>query len=329
MEATLYEGETSSPKGKPKKKGLAFKLKKYRSILWFLLPAVGFAIFFGYFPMLGVLFAFKDNSTFDLIHYSVLGAFLNSRWTFDNFSAIWSNSDFILSLQNTLIISSLKIVFCFPISLIVALALSELKSQNVARLILIVLCLPNFLSWSIVSGIWSNFLSDQGGLLNVFLVKIGVLDKEFWFFGSNAWFKPLVVLLAGWKDSGWNSILFYAAIMSIDKSYFEAAEIDGASKTRRMWSLTLPAIMPIIALTLIMDLTYILSAGFEEVYTLMTSETRYTQETLDTYLYDISILNRSNTPFATALGVFNGVVSLVFMLTGNKICKKWLGKGLW
>jgi putative aldouronate transport system permease protein len=328
MQAKLEDASGIS-RAKPKKKTLAFKFKKYKSIVWFILPAFVFAAFFGYVPMLGVLFAFKDNSSFDLIHYTVLGAFIHSTWTFENFTAIWSNSDFILAIQNTLTISSLKILICFPLALLIALALSELRNQNVARIILIILCLPNFLSWSIVSGIFNNFLSDQGGLLNVLLVKIGVLDEEFWFLGSNGWFKPLVILLAGWKESGWNSILFYAAIMSIDKTYYEAAMLDGASKTRRTWSLTIPEIMPIIALTLILDLTYILSAGFEEVYTLMTSETRYSQETLETYLYDISILNRSNTPFATALGVFNGVVSLVFMISGNAICKRLLGKGLW
>lgn len=316
-------------RSRPRKKTLGYKFHKYRAIAWFVLPAFGFAFFFGYIPMAGVLFAFKDNATFDLAHYSVLGAFLHSSWTLSNFTSIWSNDTFILSIQNTLTISCLKIVFCFPLAFLVALALSELKSQNVARIILIILCLPNFLSWSIVAGIWNNFLSDQGGLLNVFLTRIGVLDKEFWFLGSNNWFKPLVIILAGWKESGWNSILFYAAIMSIDKTYYEAAMIEGASKVRRTWSLTIPEIMPIIALTLIMDLTYILNAGFEEVYTLMTSETKYTQTTLDTYLYDISILNRSNTPFATALGVFNGIVSLVFMLSGNAICKRLLGKGLW
>lgn len=226
-------------------------------------------------------------------------------------------------------ISLLKIVICTPLALITALALSEIKNQNVAKLILIIICLPNFLSWSIVAGIFNNFLSDQGGLLNVFLVKIGVLKEEYWFLGSNAWFKPLVILLSGWKDTGWNSILYYAAIMSIDKSYYEAATIEGASKTKMTFSLTIPEIMPIIALCFIMSLTYLLSAGFEEVKALMTSETTYTQETLDTYLYQISITNRDNTPFATALGVFNGVVSLVFMVSGNAICKRFLGKGLW
>lgn len=313
-----------------KKKSLRMQFRKYRHIFWFILPALLITLFWGYIPMIGTLIAFRTK--FDLTgFYTPLGSFFDptAGWTLSQFSHIFRDSEFLVALQNTLTISFLKIFICFPLSIVIALLLSEMQNQGAAKLILIIICLPNFLSWPVVNGIWENLLSISGGLVNNFLVKIGILDEPFWFYGSREWFKPLAVFLSAWKGAGWGSIMFYASIMSIDKTYYEAATLEGAGKIRKIWSLTLPAIMPMIALMLVMNITYILDAGFEQIFTMMTPETRYTQQILGTYLYDISIVNQSNIPFAVALGVFNGAVATFFMLGGNALCKKTLGRGLW
>lgn len=315
---------------KTKKKSLRKQFIKYRHVFWFIIPALAITLFWGYTPMIGTLIAFRTK--FDLTgFYTPIGSFFDptANWTFSQFSQIFYDTDFIVALKNTLAISLLKIGICFPLSIITALLLSELRNQRLAKLILIIICLPNFLSWPVVNGIWENLMSIQGGLINNFLVKNGFLKEPFWFYGSREWFKPLVIFLSAWKGTGWGSIMFYASIMSIDKSYYEAASIEGASKVQKIWHLTLPAIMPMIALMLVMNITYILDAGFEQVFTMMNPETRYSQQIIGTYLYDISIVNQSNIPFAVALGVFNGAIATTFMLSGNALCKKTLGKGLW
>ncbi len=303
------------------------KLKKYKSIVWFLLPSIILTIVFSYIPMLGILISFKAD--FNLYIYNPVQAFLHSTWTLSNYGKIFTDLTFIESIKNTLVISGLKILIVFPASIILAIMLSEMRNRKLSKLVLIILCLPQFLSWSVVIGIWTGLLSEVDGAINNLLVSLNIIDTPIWFFGSNALFKPLAIFLAGWKTSGWNSIMFYAAIISIDKSYYEAATIDGASKLKKIWNLTIPAIMPTIALMLVMNITYIMDAGFEQIYTMMNAETKYAQQILGTYLYDISIINRSDVPFATALGVFNGLIALSLMLIGNKVVKKTLGKSLW
>lgn len=307
--------------------GVKDGIKKTGTIYWFLIPALIFTLIFSYIPMVGTLISFKDS--FNLYIYNPLEAFMKSGWTINNYLNIFSDKQFITSISNTLIISLLKIVIVFPLSIVLAMMLAEVKKSWLSKTILIILCLPQFLSWSVAIGIWSGLLSDVDGAVNNILMQFNLINKPIWFFGSNDMFKGLAIFLAAWKTMGWNSILFYAAIVSIDTSMFESGKIDGANKIQKAWYLTLPAILPTIALMLVMNITYIMDAGFEQIYTMMNAETRYAQQILGTYLYDISIINRNDMPFAVALGVFNGIIALSLMLIGNKVVKKSLGKSLW
>ena len=210
-----------------------------------------------------------------------------------------------------------------------ALLLADIKSAAMSKFVLIVLCLPNFLSWTMTVGIWANVMSPTDGMLNNFLCDIGILKEPFDFFGSNPWFKPLVIFLKVWKGTGWSSIIFYAAIASIDKSFFEAATLDGASKFQKILWITLPTIVPVIGLQLIMTVTYIMSVGLEQLMAMYTAETKHEQFTVDTYLYEISIQDKTNAPLATVLGIVNGLIALFLMLGGNAISKKLLRTSLW
>lgn len=318
---------------------LGEKIKKYASIFWFILPAAFLAFLFGYIPLIFILAAFKSD--FVLAINTPLQELFRNNWSFVQFTKIFGENGemFGLAVSNTLIINVIKIFLVFPFSILLAIMLSEVKSTFLSKLILIILCLPNFLSWPTVIGIFNNLFRDQNGVINNILMKIGFISSPIYWFGDNIGgaegfnlFKFFAILMDAWKGSGWNSIMFYTAIMSIDKSYYEASELDGANKVQQIWYLTLPSIFPIIALMFIMNITYILSSGFEEINLLANISDPNLKErmkTLDVYLYEVSLGEGADMSFATALGLFNSTVSLIFMLTGNKIAKKFLHRGLW
>lgn len=327
MDKSLYE--------EPKYWDLQKKrFKKYRKVLWFLIPAAAFSFIFSYIPMLGILFSFLDPKVFNLVRHDIWWNLVNGRWTFQNYIDIFAGADagkFFLSIGNTLLINVIRLVICFPLSIFIAVQLSELKNQGVAKLILIILCIPNFLSWAIVIGIWSGLLDSSGGALNNLLVTLKLNQPDYFLMGKNHLFKGFAIFLSAWKGAGWGSIMFYAGIVSIDKTFYEAATLEGANRLHKMWYLTIPMILPTIALMLVMNISGMMAAGFEQIYTMMqvSAELVEKQVTLDTYIYEISIVTKGQIPFSTALGVFNGLIALILMIVGNKITTKTLHRGLW
>lgn len=323
----LEEG-TVEGKGTPAKEPPGFwkdewnRIKKYRRLLWFLLPALAVSFVFSYLPMFGILFAFKGPE-FNLTKADVMYNLTHGSWTFGNFIDIFYDESFIKAVGNTLLINVLRLAICFPLSILIAVQLSELKNQGLAKVILIILTIPNFLSWAIVIGIWAGVLDPD----------FGVLGKITGFImGQDEWFKTLVVFFSAWKGAGWGCILYYSAIASIDKTYYEAATLEGANKLQKMWYLTIPSILPTIALTLVLNISGMMATGFEQIYTMMQVNPGVLTESqivLDTYIYRISIVNMENVPFATALGVFNGLIGLTLMIVGNTITSKTMKRGLW
>ena len=307
------------------------KLKKYGSIFWFVLPAAFLALLFGYTPLIFLLAAFKSNYN-TAINSPIMALFTND-WSFIQFQKIFgeNSGSFFLALRNTLTINIIKLIFIFPIPILLAIMLSEVKSTFLAKLFLIIFCLPNFLSWPTVVGIWQNFFRLQDGVINnIFHTQINFFSESLLGTGTNL-FRFFVIFFDAWKGVGWNSIMFYTAIMSIDKSYYEAAELDGANKVQQIAFLTIPSILPIIALMFIMNITYILSCGFEEINLIAQWNPYFIEHetTLDYYLYYVALRQNGQYAFATALGLFNSTLSLIFMLGGNAICKKLLHRGLW
>lgn len=306
------------------------RIIKYRSMLWFLIPAMFFTLVFSYVPILGSLFSFKGQE-FNLAYADVLYNMTHGSWTFQNYLDIFVDATFYTSVGNTLIINLVKLVLVFPFFIFIAVQLSELKSPFWSKFILIIICLPNFLSWAVVVGIWSGLFDSQGGILNDLFVSLHFIPSNYAIMAQDMWFKPFAIFLSAWKGAGWGSIMFYAAIVSIDKSFYESATIDGAGKLKKIWSLTIPSIMSTIALMLVMNISGIMDAGFEQIFTMMQINSNFkdTQIILGTYLYDISVVNTKNIPFATALGVFNGLIGLFFMIVGNFITKKTMHRSLW
>ena len=320
--------EPQKPKGGGDKKNGFWReewkrIKKHRALLWFVIPAIAISVIFAYVPMIWILFAFRDSYTTSRGADFVYN-WNHSNWTFRNILQIFSDDKFGLAVGNTLLINVIRLAFCFPLSILIAVQLSELKSQTLAKVILIILTIPNFLSWAIVIGTWSGLLDP----------KFGFLGKEIGYnlIGSSSWFKPLVVFFSAWKGAGWGCILYYSAIVSIDKTYYESATLEGANKLQKMWYLTIPSILSTIALTLVLNISSMMATGFEQVYTMMQinmGPLSQSQVVLDTYIYEISIINKTDLPFATALGVFNGLIGLTLMLVGNAITSKTMKRGLW
>ncbi len=333
-ESPAFAGEVAGPADEEKRplydphpgfwKDLWKRVKKHRQLHIFLLPAVAVTLLFGYLPMFGILFAFKGAEGFDLTKADVLYNLTHGTWTFKNFGDIFVDESFVRAVGNTLLINVIRLLICFPLSILVAVQLSELKSQALAKVILIIICIPNFLSWAIVIGIWSGLLDPEFGVLGRFT---GFIMAE------NEWFKPLAVFFSAWKNAGWGCILYYSAIVAIDKTYYESATLEGANRLQKMWYLTIPSILPTIALTLVLNISGMMATGFEQIWTMM-QVNRGTlidsQIVLDTYIYDISIRRgMTNVPFATALGVFNGLIGLILMVVGNAITSKTMKRGLW
>ena len=327
----------------PKKTSYFYRVKqkliKYGPIFWFILPAAFLALLFGYIPLIFILAAFKED--FILSINSPLQELFRNNWSFIQFEKLFNENGpaFFSAVSNTLIINVIKICLVFPFAIILAIMLSEVKSSFMAKLFLIILCLPNFLSWPTVIGIWNNLFRDQNGIINNILMNIGLIKEPIYWFGDNVGgvdglnlFKFFAIIMDAWKGSGWNSIMFYTAIMSIDKSYYEATEIDGCGKIKQIWHLTLPSIFPIIALMFIMNITYILSSGFEQINLLANisdPNLKESMKTLDVYLYEVALGAGADMAFGTAVGIFNSTISVIFMLCGNAISKKFLHRGLW
>ena len=304
---------------------LGDKAKKYKTLIPFVIPAVLFALVFSYLPMTGILIAFKDHPNF--IRYDVFEAFAKSDWTLENFERLFSDPDILKYIKNTLIISVMKIVILFPLPVVLAVMITELKSKRFSKLVQGLVFLPHFFSWVVIVGIFNNIFGMYGTINNIG-TALGMDPVHF--MGEPSWFRWLVVILSGWKEIGYSSIAYIAAIMSIDPALYEAAKIDGASKLKQIWNITIPSIMPTIIVMLIIRIGYLMDAGFEQVYAMLNPNTLETGEIIGTYVYRLGFLAGSTDyGLSTAVGLFNGIISLLLILGANYVSKKKTGNGVW
>ena len=307
------------------KSTLQSRIKKHRSLIPFVIPAVAFAFVFCYLPMIGILIAFKDNPNF--LRYDVFEAFSRADWTMENFQKIFSDPEIMRYLRNTLIISVMKIVILFPMPIILAVLISEVRNQGFSKLVQGIVFLPHFFSWVVIVGIFNSLFGLYGPINNIGEAFGG---ERIYFMGEPGWFRWLVVILSGWKEIGYSSIVYIAAISAIDPSLYEAAKLDGASKLRQIWNMTIPLIMPTIMTMLIIRIGYLMDAGFEQVYAMLNSNTRETGEIIGTYVYRLGLgAGSADYGLSTAVGLLNGLVSLLLILGANKLSKKTMGTGIW
>ncbi|MFD0868556.1 Maltose transport system permease protein malF [Chlamydia abortus] len=284
-----------------------------------LIPGILFLLLFKYTPMYGIIIAFKD--------FNIFTGFADSPWVgMDNFKRLFTSPDFVNVFKNTLIISLYKIVFLFPLPIIVAILMNELKNMIFKRTIQTIVYLPHFLSWVIVSGLFIDLLSTNGGLINRMIVALG--GEPIAFFLDHTIFRSVLITSAGWKELGWSTIVYLAALSGIDPQLYEAARIDGANKFKQILYITLPGLTPIILLMFILRLGSILEAGTEQILVMYNPNVYNVADVIGTYVYRVG-LGEQDYSFSTAVGLFDSVIGFILIITGNYLSRKYLQRGIW
>ncbi|WP_214627770.1 ABC transporter permease [Paenibacillus agaridevorans] len=300
-----------------------FKLLAYfnrhKLLYLMLLPGLAYFIIFKYIPMGGLLLAFKD--------YRILDGIMGSPWAgLKWFEKIMNSPYFFNLLENTLLISIYKIIFGMPPDIILALLLNEVRKIWFKRTFQTITYLPYFLSWVIVYGIFMGLLMPNTGLINQAITSLGF--EQISFLTSNEWFRTILVGTEIWKDIGFGTIIYIAALASIDPTLYEAAKMDGAGRVRQMWHISLPGITGVIVLLLIIRLGNIMEAGFSQIFTFLNAAVYSVGDVFGTWVYRTGI-EEFQISIATAMGLFNGIVGLVLVVLANWLAKKITGSGIW
>ena len=289
----------------------------HRAVYLFILPGFLWYVVFHYLPILGNVIAFKD--------YSIFIGVMDSPWVgLDNFRDIVDDPAFATALKNTLIIEGLQLLFAFPAPLALALLLNSLMNERIKRSIQSVVYLPHFLSWVIVIAIWQQLFGGEG-FVNQILLNRGYEPVSI--MNNPDIFKPLVVLQSIWKDAGWGTIIFLAALTKIDVQLYEAAAMDGAGGFRRLINITLPGIRPVIVLLLILRLGSMLSVGFEQYFLQRGAVGPEAAEVLDTFVYFRGVVN-GDWSFAAAVGLVRAIFGAVMIFVANWLAKKFFDEGI-
>ncbi|WP_084649097.1 ABC transporter permease subunit [Paenibacillus sp. FSL R7-269] len=277
-----------------------------------ILPGLLYFIIFKYLPMGGLIIAFQNYQPFQGI--------TGSEWVgLKHFIRLFTEPTFMQLLRNTLILFAMNIVIFFPLPIIVALMLNELKGRYLKNWIQTIIYIPHFMSWVIIVSITYVFLTVDGGVINELIASLG--GNKISFLTSSEWLRTIYILQIIWKELGWSTIIYLAAITVVDPQLYEASEMDGASRLRKTWHVTLPAIRPVIITLLILKIGSTLDLGFEHMYLLLNSLNRSVAEIFDTYIYTAGLKN-GQLSFSTTIGLFKGAVGLILVMLSNKLAKK-------
>lgn len=284
-----------------------------------LLPAIIYFVIFRYAPMYGVQLAFKNY----VPNLGITG----SPWcAFENFERLFNSYQFTSLLKNTLILSAAQLIVGFPIPIILALSINSLRSRRLKRIVQTATYAPYFISTIVLVGMINIFFSLNGGLVNEIIRMFG--GSAIHFLGEEKWFRPLYVGSGIWQSMGWNTMIYIAALSSVNPELHEAAQIDGAGKLQRVINVDLPQIMPTIITLLILNVGKIMSVGFEKVYAMQNSMNLPVSEIISTYVYKVGLL-KGQYGFSTAVDMFNAVINMILLIAVNKIAKKVGDSSLW
>ncbi len=288
------------------------RIKRDRWLYVLVLPGVLYYFIFKLLPMFGIIIAFQK--------YNPYLGFINSPWVgFKNFTDFFANPDFARLLVNTLWISFLSIVFYFPAPIILSLLLNEVRVSWYKRTVQTLVYIPHFLSWVIAYSIFYMMLTTDGGIVNLLIEQFG--GEKIAFLSDKSLFRPLVIIQSIWKETGWGTIIFLAALASVDVQQYEAAVVDGAGRLRQLWHITLPAIKSTIIILLILRMGSVLNTGFEQIYLMSNSVNRSVSQVFDTYVYEIGI-TRGSFSFATAVNLFKSIIGIILVYSTNYIAKR-------
>ncbi|GIP31578.1 sugar ABC transporter permease [Paenibacillus sp. J2TS4] len=285
------------------------------------LPALVFIFIFSYIPMYGVLIAFQD--------YKLGSNLLNNNWVgLKHFIQFFNAPEFYIVMRNTIVISFLKFFFGFPAPIILALMLNEVRKMVFKRVVQTVTYLPHFLSWVVIGSMVTSMLSVDNGSINMLLEKLRLIDEPINFLSMTEYFWTILVTTNVWKEIGFNSIVFLAAIAGIDPHLYEAASIDGANRFKQIGLITLPCIMPVVIIFMILAIGNLLNAGFEDILILASNPAlREVSDSLEVHVVRVGIDNYRYS-YATAIGLFKAVVSVTLLTLANFLARR-TGNSLW
>lgn len=313
MEAKQDKIESKGLKVKANRKNFSKRLWKQRELILLSIPFVIYILVFNYAPLAGWIIAFQN--------YRPGFSFFEQEWVgLANFRLLFADPAFLRVIRNTLAMGIINLSLGFFFSIGFAVLLNEVRSRHVKKVVQTVSYLPHFLSWIIVTGIVLDVLSPETGIINQLLMSFNLIDRPINFLSDPKYFWWIVGFSNVWKSTGWGSIIYLSAMAAINDELYEAAEMDGANRIRKIWHITLPGIKPTIFILLLINIGGVLNAGFEVQYLLGNGLVQEVSQTIDIFVlkYGISLNNYS---FATAAGIFNSFVSIILITSGNKLAK--------
>lgn len=294
------------------------KIWKYRELYILSIPGLIYLILFRYAPMFGLQIAFKD--------YNLFKGIMGSDWVgLKHFVTLFSDSQFLKVIRNTLLISFYKLIFGFPIPILLAILLNEVRHLFYKKTVQTITYIPHFISWVVISGIFIDILSPNYGIINTIIKTFG--GDLIFFLSDSSWFRSLLVSTNIYKEMGWASIIYLAAITSIDPQLYEAAIVDGANRFRRIWHITLPGIRSTMVILLILRIGRIMSAGMQQVLMLYNPNVYDVGDIIDTFVYRIAF-EQLRFSFTTAAGLFKSVIACILLVAANTFAKKIGDEGL-
>lgn len=298
-------------------KKLVLNYRQNKLLYWMILPVLIYVFIFSYIPMFGLIMSFQD--------YSLTKGIWGSKWVgLKNFKDFFGGMYFGRTLGNTLILSGLDLLICFPAPILLALMLNEVGNMRFKRTIQTVSYMPHFISMVVVAGLIKEFCSSTGPLAQMVQLWGGEARN---YLSDPANFRGIFTISSVWQTIGFNSIVFLAALAGVDMQQYEAAKIDGANRLQQMWHVTLPGIAPTIIIMLILRCGSIMNVNFEKVLLLYSPSTYETADVISTYVYRVGII-KQKIGYSTAVGLFNSVASLILVLSSNWLSNKLTDSGL-
>lgn len=284
-----------------------------------LLPGILYFIIFKYIPMYGVTMAFQD--------YKPYLGFFESPWVgFKHFERFFSEPQFGMLFRNTVILAMYNLLFFFPLPIVLSLMINELRHAKFKNFVQTLVYIPHFVSWVVVVGIFYILFTTENGILNEILYQI--TGRKIAFLLEAEWFRTMIISQSIWKEVGWGTVIFLAALAGVDLQQYEAARIDGAGRWRQLWHITLPAIRSTIIILFILRLGNFMDSGFEHIYLMLTPTNREVGDVFDTYVYTIG-MTQAQYSYSAAVGIFKSVIGLILVLGANWLAKKFGEEGIY
>jgi putative aldouronate transport system permease protein len=311
--------QSNRPAARPAKPHWFRHIRNNPGLYLMVVPGIIYFVVFRYVPLLGSVIAFQD--------YNIFKGITDSNWVgFKWFEQMYMFPNFKRLLVNTLIISFYQLIFTFPAPIILACMMNELSRTRMKQWMQTILYLPHFLSWTIIFALVYSLLSSQSGLLNHYLTQWG--GTELHFLQEPGYFRTIVISTGMWKEMGWGTIIYLAALAGVNPSLYEAATVDGAGRWKQFLYITAPELIPATMILLLLKIGHILDIGFEQIYVFLTPATYSVGDVIDTYAYRAGLLNGQYS-FATAIGLFKSIVGFLMLVIANRISKATTGQGLY